>query len=109
MQLTAGSLTGVFGPRARHWSEQFLRDGCTHLLATDAHSTGRRLPRLTAGLALAAQWVGEAEAQRLVLDRPKAILENVPAAEVAPPPPPQTGLSPLKRWWNHVLSPKRAP
>lgn len=106
MQLTAGSLTGVFGPRARHWSERFLRDGCTHLLATDAHSTGRRLPRLTEGLAVAAQWVGEAEAARLVIDRPRAILENLPAADVAPPPPPQTGSSTWKRWWQNILGMK---
>ncbi|WP_137922398.1 CpsB/CapC family capsule biosynthesis tyrosine phosphatase [Hydrogenophaga sp. 2FB] len=78
MQVTAAALTGVFGKRARYWGERFIGDGHTHLLATDAHSTGRRLPRLTEGLEVARRLVGEGEASRLVVERPTAVLHNLP-------------------------------
>jgi protein-tyrosine phosphatase len=77
MQVTAGALTGVFGKRARYWGERFIGEGHTHLLATDAHSTGRRLPRLTEGLEVALRLVGSTEASRLVTERPAAVLENL--------------------------------
>lgn len=78
MQVTAGALTGVFGKRARYWGERFIGEGHTHLLATDAHSTGRRLPRLTEALEVARRLVGGMEASRLVAERPAAVLQNLP-------------------------------
>jgi protein-tyrosine phosphatase len=77
MQVTAGALTGVFGRRARYWGERFVGEGHTHLLATDAHSTGRRLPRLTEGLEVARRLVGDKEAGRLVIERPAAVLKDL--------------------------------
>ncbi len=74
MQVTAGALTGVFGRRARYWGERFIGEGHTHLLATDAHSTGRRWPRLSEALLVARRLVGEREASRLVNERPAAVL-----------------------------------
>ena len=85
IQLTAGSLTGAFGPKAREWSERFLDDGLVHLLATDAHTTGRRRPVLSEAVRVAARRVGDEEARRMVVDRPKSILENRPPAEVHRP------------------------
>lgn len=76
MQVTAGALTGVFGQRAKYWGERFVGEGMTHILATDAHSNGRRLPRLTEGLEVARRLLGDVEADRLVRERPLAIVEN---------------------------------
>ena len=45
MQVTAGALTGLFGKRAQYWGERMLGEGHVHLLASDAHSSGRRGPR----------------------------------------------------------------
>lgn len=86
MQLTAGSLTGAFGPRARYWSERFLEDGLVHLLATDAHSTGRRRPVLSEGLEFAKTRVGEVEARRMVEERPAAVLRNASPSDIPSPP-----------------------
>lgn len=86
MQVTAGALTGVFGQRARYWGEKFLAEGRTHILASDAHSTGGRRPQLSEGLRVAERLVGSAEAARLVMERPQAILENLSPARVTPPP-----------------------
>lgn len=100
MQVTAASLTGVFGRRARYWGERFIGEGHTHLLATDAHSTGRRSPRLSEGLEVARRLVGSAEASRLVIEHPAAVLKSLPpqdaglAREQATPP------SRVRRWFS---------
>jgi protein-tyrosine phosphatase len=76
MQITAGSLAGVFGRNARYWGERMLEEGYVHLLATDAHDVGRRPPVLSEGRDLAAKRVGDREAEHLVLTRPQGILVN---------------------------------
>jgi len=86
MQVTAGSLTGRFGKDARYFGEKMLDDGLVHLLATDAHGVRHRAPLLAEGREAAAKRVGAEEAQRLVVDRPQAILDNRRPAEVAPVP-----------------------
>jgi len=86
MQVTAGSLTGRFGEGAKYFAEKMLDDGLVHLLATDAHSVRHRAPLLAEGSKAAEKWVGAAEARRLVVDRPRAILDNVPPREVTPIP-----------------------
>lgn len=78
MQVTAGALTGAFGSRARYWGERFIGDGHTHVLASDAHSTGRRSPCLGKALLVAQRLLGTAEARRLVFDRPQAVIQNAP-------------------------------
>jgi protein-tyrosine phosphatase len=76
MQVTAGSLAGAFGRNARYWGERMLDEGCVHILATDAHDMRGRPPKLSEGRWLAAKRVGEAEAENLVLNRPKNVLLN---------------------------------
>jgi len=85
IQVTAGALTGRFGRKAQYWGERMLDDGFVHILATDAHDPHHRPPVLSEGRDVAAKWVGEAEAMRLVTERPQAILENKEPAVVAPP------------------------
>ena len=99
MQVTAGALTGLFGPRAKYWGEKFIGEGHTHILATDAHSSGRRVPCLTEGLAVAERLVGKAEASRLVHDRPQAILDNVAPGLVVP----LMEVQPRQGWLKRLL------
>lgn len=86
MQVTAGALTGMFGSSAQYWGERFVGEGLTHILATDAHSTGRRVPVLSEALAVAERLLGREEAQQLVQGRPAAIMDNLPPGEAAPLP-----------------------
>lgn len=102
MQVTAGALTGVFGRRAQYWGERFIGEGHTHLLATDAHSTGRRLPRLTKGLAVARRLVGDVEARRLVVERPEAVLKDLPPGEFALETRKFDGFAVVRRWISRV-------
>ncbi len=85
MQITAGSLTGLFGRNARYWAERMLDEGCVHILASDAHDTSRRPPNLSKGRDLAATRVGEVEAQHLVVTRPKGILGNASPSDLPMP------------------------
>lgn len=95
MQVTAGALTGMFGPRAQYWGERFIGEGHTHILASDAHSIRRRIPCLSQGLAVAERLLGPAEAARLVGERAQAILDDRPASEVAP----LVAGTPRRGWW----------
>lgn len=86
MQVTAGALTGAFGSRAKYWGERFLGDGLTHIIATDAHSSGRRSPILSQAREIAERMLGREEAAMLVRGRQQKILEDAPPSEVPPPP-----------------------
>lgn len=85
LQVTAGSLTGVFGRRSKYWAERMLNEALVHILASDAHGARRRPPDLAEGRAIAAKWLGEEEAEQLVSVRPRAILENVAPSTVRAP------------------------
>lgn len=85
MQVTAGSLTGVFGRRPKYWAERMLNEALVHILASDAHGARRRPPDLAEGRAAAAKWLGEQEAEQLVSIRPRAILENADPSSVCAP------------------------
>lgn len=100
MQVTAGSLTGVFGSRAKYWGERFLDDGITHILATDAHSTGRRSPVMSKARDIAERMLGREEAELLVRGRPQKILDNAPPSEV--PPLPQVERA-EQGWWKGLF------
>ncbi len=82
MQVTAGSLTGSFGPEARYWGERMLDEGRVHVLATDAHGATRRPPLLAEGRLAAEKWVGAEEARHLVQTRPAGVLKNLPPAQM---------------------------
>jgi protein-tyrosine phosphatase len=85
MQITAGSFAGAFGRNALYWAERMLDEGCVHLIATDAHDAERRPPDLARGRDIVAKRAGAEEAQRLVLTRPLAILQDQPPSSVPGP------------------------
>lgn len=104
LQITAGALTGVFGSRAKYWGEKFLDDGLTHIIATDAHSSGRRSPILSKAREIAARALGREEAELLVRGRPQKILDNALPSEVpAPPEVERRG----KSWWESWFGGRR--
>jgi protein-tyrosine phosphatase len=82
MQITAGSLTGRFGGRARYWAERMLDERIVDLLATDAHDTTRRPPRLSEARELVAKRCGDEAAAALVGTNPLAILRNAAPSEI---------------------------
>jgi protein-tyrosine phosphatase len=85
MQITASSLTGSFGREPLYWSERMLQEGKVHILASDAHNTGRRPPNLLDGHEAAVKRVGHDEAARLVSTRPLCVLNDNPPSSVPGP------------------------
>lgn len=74
-QLTAGSFAGQFGREIRRFSERMVTDGLAHVVASDAHDTGRRPPSIAAELAAAGL---RAQAEHLAGAVPQAILAGTP-------------------------------
>lgn len=110
LQLTAGAVTGKFGPAARRWSERLLDDGLVHLVASDAHSNARRNPCMSEAMEKVAERVGQEEANRMVTTRPQAILDDLDPSEVTAVPGLQsasTAPQPDKTPWHQRLFRKR--
>jgi protein-tyrosine phosphatase len=76
MQVTAGSILGGFGQRAKRRAEQMLSQGWVHIVASDAHNTEHRPPTMGQAFRALCDLVGFDEAENLVKVRPGAILEN---------------------------------
>jgi protein-tyrosine phosphatase len=85
VQITAGSLTGLFGEEVMKASASFLGKGLGHILASDAHWETERPPVLSEGLEAAAGILGEEAALTMVRDNPGRILggEDVLAVTAA--------------------------
>jgi len=81
-QVTAMSLTGDFGAKIKGFAEKMLKKGLIHLIASDAHSVDGRPPILSPAVKEAEKIVGREEAQKMVTEYPRAILDgrkpNVP-------------------------------
>lgn len=84
-QVTAGSVVGHFGKKVRTITHSMLRQRLVHILASDTHfPAGPRSPELREGVEAAASIVGEAEAEAMVVDTPRRIVEDLPV-EIEPP------------------------
>ena len=76
-QVTAGSLLGYFGSDVRRFTEDLVRNGLAHVIASDCHfATGPRSPQLSAGMEAAARLVGAERAGEMVKRVPRAIVEG---------------------------------
>jgi protein-tyrosine phosphatase len=84
MQVTIGSLAGVFGRHAQRIAEELLVNDCATVLATDAHTIGQRIETVARGLERARQLTGAARVHQLVADNPRALLTNGALPEPAP-------------------------
>ena len=76
VQVTAGSLTGVFGSGAQRDALRWISDGLVHIVASDAHNTRNRPLRLQPAFDLVHEQFGEEKARALFLDNPLAVFEG---------------------------------
>jgi protein-tyrosine phosphatase len=76
VQVTAGSLTGGFGPRAQEDSLCWIARGIVHLVASDAHNTRRRPLRLQPAYEAVREQFGAEKAQALFVENPMAVFEG---------------------------------
>jgi protein-tyrosine phosphatase len=78
VQVTGSALLGTFGERAQRSARWLLENGAAHALASDAHDTVKRPPKLSAARDAAAELCGEGCANALVSDNPRAIIAGLP-------------------------------
>jgi|WetSurMetagenome_2_1015567.scaffolds.fasta_scaffold02389_4 protein-tyrosine phosphatase len=76
VQITAGSLTGYFGPGSKECALYLLKKGAVDIIATDAHSCEGRRPVLSEGLHVAEKILGRKKAALLVQANPLAVIEG---------------------------------
>jgi protein-tyrosine phosphatase len=95
LQVTAQSLFGRFGRRARACSEELLRRGLVHFVASDAHDSRVRVPRLDEARLWIASKHGEETAELLLVSNPAAVLsgERLPYGKLETAPR-------RRKWWG---------
>ena len=77
-QITTSSVLGQMGKHAEKMAHRMLSDRWVHFLATDAHNTKSRPPRMRAAHDLVAKKYGVAYADRLCTGNPMAVYEGKP-------------------------------
>ncbi|HEX7191280.1 MAG TPA: CpsB/CapC family capsule biosynthesis tyrosine phosphatase [Thermoanaerobaculia bacterium] len=75
-QITAGSLLGDFGPEARQSACDWIKRDMVHFVASDAHNTTRRPPRMREAVAVIRDLAGDGVADALTRRNPAAVVEN---------------------------------
>jgi protein-tyrosine phosphatase len=90
VQVTAGSLTGQWGPASKKAGLTLFRRGLAHIIASDAHSPNSRPPVMSEARKLVEEAFGEEVARRAVEDLPRKIINGQPIyvpdpADVAAP------------------------
>ena len=95
LQVTAQSLSGLFGKSAENSAWAMLDSGLVHFIASDSHNTAGRNPRLDTARALIENRLGAEWAEALFLLNPRAVILNQPIE-------PQDLVSkkPVKKWYN---------
>jgi len=76
IQVTAGSLTGTFGPSAQKNAWRWIADGLVHFVASDAHNMRGRPPKLQPAFHLVREQLGEEKARGLFVENPMAAFEG---------------------------------
>lgn len=76
VQITAGSLTGVFGQGPRDDAWRWLAEGLVHFVASDAHNLRGRPLKLAAAYAEVRKQVGAEVAESLFSGNPMAAFEG---------------------------------
>lgn len=90
-QVTGNALAGVLGPAVHQCALTLLDHGLVQFIASDGHGAfdGKRPPAVTAGLAAAAERIGEDAARAMLTTNPQRILDDVPLAPDPRPIPPR--------------------
>lgn len=94
IQITAQSLLGEFGRRARAASWDLVKRNLVHVVASDGHDCESRPPRLDLARALVASEFGEAVAERLFSVNPGAVVRGEEL-----PPPGEEPSAQRRKWW----------
>ncbi|WP_366924303.1 phosphotransferase [Metallumcola ferriviriculae] len=76
VQITAGSLMGLFGRDTKKVTEFLLRKRLVHVMASDMHGPGRRMSIVRKAIRRLKCLVGEKDAHLILKDNPKLIIQG---------------------------------
>lgn len=76
VQVTAGSVTGKMGKSAEKMAHQLLANRWVHFLATDAHNTSSRPPRMSDARRIVEKKYGKDYAHALCVENPRAAFDG---------------------------------
>ena len=76
VQVTADAVTGAWGGRSQKMVEWLLKQQAIHVVASDAHDTVRRKPRMSEARDTIAKLAGAEVAEALVTHNPEAVIEG---------------------------------
>ena len=76
LQITASSLTGLFGEEAQHNAELLLQEGRVSAIASDCHNLKGRKPNLNEGVLAAQLLIGASAAESMVTTVPNQLIAN---------------------------------
>jgi protein-tyrosine phosphatase len=103
IQVTAGSVLGHMGKRAERMAHQLLENRWVHFLATDAHNTTSRPPKMREAMDAVAEKYGPHYAHLLCVTNPLAAFTGNPLPERLEPRRLYDDLK-EKTWWQRLLS-----
>src|SRR5947208_2996971 len=87
LQINAGAVTGAYGPAAARASFDWLSRGWVSLVATDAHSLGKRRPRFSEAIDAVVTRFGTDVTRCVCIENPLRVLRGQP---LLPAPVPST-------------------
>jgi protein-tyrosine phosphatase len=102
VQVTADSVIGKMGRKAEQMAHQLLANRWVHFLATDAHSTRSRPPRMQEAHTLVANKYGQSYADLLCLENPRAVLEGAPLPPQEEPLHLYEDMEAKSSWWSRL-------
>jgi protein-tyrosine phosphatase len=105
LQITAASLTGLFGSHVQRFAEFLVERRLVHFISTDAHGTKTRPPLLKAAFERATRLVGRETAVNLCCRHPAAVA----AGGLMPSKHQKSGKFTWTGWFRHTFVPEVIP
>jgi len=103
VQITAGSILGHMGKKAERMAHELLTKRWVHFIATDAHNTTSRPPKMQEAFDIVAQKYGPDYAHLLCVSNPLAAFLGKPMSPQPEPLEIYDDMKP-KNWWQRLLS-----
>lgn len=100
LQVTTSAINGLFGKPTQKLVDRWLLAGAVQVVASDAHSVGRRMTEIPAALQRLERLVGADELRRLTTDAPQALLTDnvVPRSLIEPSKPAEGLIGTVSNW-----------
>lgn len=92
LQITTGSITGLFGKNTQKTTLKLIQEGCVHIIATDMHSLrGHRSPEMSPAYTRVQKHFGTETAEILTCINPERIIKGEDIVKCTPQ---------RRRWWE---------